>query len=330
MNSVIDMSKASERRELATPESTSLLQVIERAARDPSVDIERMERLLVMHERLVAGQAKAAYAGALARLQPKLPIIQERGEILNKTGGVQSRYALWEDIVGVITPLLASEGFALSFRISNLEQRIQVTGVLTHAAGHSEQTPLDLPADVSGNKNAVQAIASSVSYGKRYTAGALLNLRMGAIDDDGQTATMGPKLSAEQVEQVERRLKEANVDRAGFLDFWQVEEVWHIPACNFALIMQRLDKAAKNNINPRGDLSGVDNTVRDKHLSAITDILNADKEECDIADLLRDYVGEALNPFPDLYTAVMDKLATDGIISKKNFRAYLQMKGRDR
>jgi hypothetical protein len=324
VNSVIDMSKASERREVATTESTSLLQVIERAARDPSVDIERMERLLAMHERLVAGQARAAYAGALARLQPKLPIIQERGEILNKTGGVQSRYALWEDIVGVITPILASEGFALSFRIGNQEQRIQVTGVLTHAAGHSEQTPLDLPADVSGNKNAVQAIASSVSYGKRYTAGALLNLRMGAIDDDGQSATMGPKLSAEQVEQVERRLKEANVDRAGFLDFWQVEQVWNIPACNFALIMQRLDKAAKK-VDPRGDLSNVAEPMRDKHVSAVADILNSDKEEADIAESLRGYVAEALNPFPDLYTTVLDKLAADGIISKANFRKYLQV-----
>lgn len=325
MNSVIDMSKASERREVATTESTSLLQVIERAARDPSVDIERMERLLAMHERLVAGQARAAYAGALARLQPKLPIIQERGEILNKTGGVQSRYALWEDIVGVITPILASEGFALSFRIGNQEQRIQVTGVLTHAAGHSEQTPLDLPADVSGNKNAVQAIASSVSYGKRYTAGALLNLRMGAIDDDGQGATMGPKLSAEQCEQVERRLKEANVDRAGFLEFWQVEEIWAIPACNFALIMQRLDKAAKK-VDPRGDLSGVDNALRDKRVSEITDLAaEYGSDENLMAEKLQDYHATYLQPFPELFIAVNDKLAKDGIITKANFKKLLSL-----
>lgn len=188
--SVIDMSRVSDRREVTTVSDTAaLMQVIERAARDPSVDIERMERLLAMHERLVANQAKAAYMAALARLQPKLPIIEERGAILNKSNEVQSRYALWEDIVTVITPILASEGFSLSFRTGNANQHIQVTGILGHAEGHSEETTLDLPADVSGNKNAVQAVASSVSYGKRYTAGALLNLRMGTLDDDGQSAS---------------------------------------------------------------------------------------------------------------------------------------------
>lgn len=83
-------------------------------------------------------------------------------------------------------------------------------------------------------------------------------------------------------------------------------------------------------IDPRGDLTQVDYAARDNHVSAITDILNSDKEECDIADLLREYVNEALNPFPELYTTVMDKLAADGVISKKNFKAYMQMKGRDR
>jgi ERF superfamily len=188
--SVIDMSRVSERKEVANvSDTTALMQLIERAARDPSCDIERMERLLAMHERLITRQSKASYMAALSRLQPKLPMIEERGTILNRNDEVQSRYALWEDIVTVITPILASEGFSLSFRTGNANQHIQVTGVLAHAEGHSEETMLDLPADVSGNKNAVQAVASSVSYGKRYTAGALLNLRMGMLDDDGQIAS---------------------------------------------------------------------------------------------------------------------------------------------
>jgi ERF superfamily len=330
-SSVIDMSRTSERKEVApTSDATALMQLIDRAARDPNCDIERMERLLAMHERLLAMQAKVAYMAALARLQPKLPIIKERGEILNKVGAVQSRYALWEDIVGTITPLLASEGFALSFRIGNLEQRIQVTGVLTHSGGHSEQTPIDLPADTSGSKNAVQAVASSVSYGKRYTAGALLNLRMGELDDDGQSAGKVLTLSDEQVAQVERRLKEANVDRKGFLEFWQVEDVWHIPACNFALIMQRLDKAAKN-ITPRPDLSNVDESLRDKRVSEIADLVaeygSDDSEEGKqkLAGMLQDYHATYLQPFPELFIAVNDKLAKDGLLSKANFKKLLSL-----
>jgi hypothetical protein len=72
-------------------------------------------------------------------------------------------------------------------------------------------------------------------------------------------------------------------------------------------------------------VSNVDWELRDKHVSAVTDVLNSDKEECDIAELLREYVNEALNPFPELYVTVMDKLAADGIISKANFKKYLQI-----
>src|SRR3546814_12068467 len=78
-------------------------------------------------------------------------------------------------INAAIKPVLKRHGFALSFR-TDFTNGIRVAGVLTHSGGHKETTDFVLPADGSGNKNAVQAIASSVSYGKRYTAGALLNL----------------------------------------------------------------------------------------------------------------------------------------------------------
>ena len=168
-------------------QSTSLIQVIERAARDPSVDIDKMERLMLMHERIQAKSAQAAYAEALAEMQPRLPIIGERGGIKNRDGIVQSRYALWEDIVGEIAPVLSKSGFALSFRTSNDKEGVTVTGVLSHRLGHSESTSLTLPIDTSGSKNSVQSVGSSTSYGKRYTASALLNLRTGEIDNDGGT-----------------------------------------------------------------------------------------------------------------------------------------------
>jgi phage recombination protein Bet len=81
-------------------------------------------------------------------------------------------------------------------------------------------------------------------------------------------------------------------------------------------------------VDPRGDLSGVDWEIRDKHVSAIADILHIDKEEIEISRALNEYVSEFLQPFPELYIAVNDKLAADGIISKKNFKAYLEKAGR--
>lgn len=78
-------------------------------------------------------------------------------------------------------------------------------------------------------------------------------------------------------------------------------------------------------IDPRGDLSGVDWESRDKHVSEIADILNADKEEGEIANMLRDYRDTYLNPFPELWIAVNDKLASDGIISKANLKKFMSL-----
>lgn len=78
-------------------------------------------------------------------------------------------------------------------------------------------------------------------------------------------------------------------------------------------------------IDPRGDVSGVDWELRDKCVSEITDILNADKEEHEIADMLREYETTRLQPFQELYITVQDKLAADGIISKANFKKYLKV-----
>ncbi|WP_185835578.1 ERF family protein [Pseudomonas aeruginosa] len=61
-------------------------------------------------------------------------------------------------------------------------------------------------ADTSGNKNAVQAVASSVSYGKRYTAGALLNFTTHGEDDDAFTAAAPVLITEAQAKQLKSLL----------------------------------------------------------------------------------------------------------------------------
>jgi len=182
MNAVIKQQDAPS-RELQPAEGATLLAVISRAAADPQTDVEKMERLMAMYERVESRRAVSAFDTALSNMQPELPSIGERGGIKDRNGNVQSTYALWEDINQVIKPILQKHGFALSFR-TDCAEGISVTGVLSHKEGHREETTIKLPADATGSKNAVQAVASSVSYGKRYTAGALLNLTSHGEDDD--------------------------------------------------------------------------------------------------------------------------------------------------
>lgn len=218
----------------AVMEGSTLLQVISRAAADPQTDVEKMERLMRMYERIESKRAEASFASDLAEMQDDLPSIGERG---NAAG--RYTYALWEDINAAIKPVLKRYGFALSFR-TDFADGIAVTGVLTHKGGHKVETTIKLPADASGNKNAVQAVASSVSYGKRYTAGALLNLTSHGEDDDAYRA-VEPTISDEQEIQLSEMLDATGSDKTKFLGFFEVGGLSELPAKRFnqAILMLR-------------------------------------------------------------------------------------------
>ncbi|MFI2818677.1 MULTISPECIES: ERF family protein [Halomonadaceae] len=187
-----------------TADSTAIIQVIERAALNPDVDIDKMERLLQMQERVMDRQAMMAYSAAMAAMQTELPSIEERGQTNNGC------YATLEDIVDTVRPILQKHGFAVSFRIQTQERGIQVTGVLMHKDGHREETSMLLPADMSGNKNAVQAFGSSTSYGKRYVLCALLNITTRGQDDNGQASTRAvvKRVTAFQAGQIQRLISQ--------------------------------------------------------------------------------------------------------------------------
>jgi len=205
-------------------ETAAVLQVIERAARDPAVDIDKMERLIAMRDRLVAERARADFDAAMAEMQEELPIIEERG-VIDIGRGKPQPYALWEDINEAIKPVLARHGFALSFRTADDGDRRIVTAILSHRGGHREETTMRLPLDTSGSKNNVQAVGSSTSYGKRYTAAALLNLtsRMPEdADDDGKAAGFLP-ISDEQRDEILALIEETGTEVAKFCGYMKTD-----------------------------------------------------------------------------------------------------------
>lgn len=223
-----------EPQELAVvSENNAMVSMFERMASDPSVDVDKLERLMMMRERAIERQAKSDFDAAMAEMQPELPVISERGNAANRY-----TFALWEDINAAIKPILSKHGFALTFR-TDFTGGISITGVLSHRAGHREETSITLPADPSGNKNAVQAVASSVSYGKRYTAGALLNLTSHGEDDDAYAAAIEVITDAQEI-QIAEMLEATGSDKAKFLKWLKVEKVSAIPAKSFDSVMATL------------------------------------------------------------------------------------------
>lgn len=191
----------------------------------------QLEAFQASEERELERVARVAFASAFAAMAPTLPVIQQNGRIAIGDE-VVSTYALWEDINDAIRPVLASNGFALSFRTGQDAEAVIVTAVLTHVGGYSDQTTLRLPPDPGTSRNSVQAVGSSISYGKRYTACALLNITSRGEDDDGRAA--GGVITVEQVHELEEGIAEAKISRKRFLRYLKVEALELLPAARFA------------------------------------------------------------------------------------------------
>ena len=210
----------------ATPPAeygASLMDVIARAASDPSVDIDKMERLIAMQERVQANQAKVDFTAAKVTMQPYIPAIDMRGRITIRDKSDQSKiiqetaFARFEDIHQAVMPVLTSHGFDLSFRNGlSPDGKVRVTTILSHIGGHSEETYFDLPHDSSGSKNAVQAVGSSTSYAKRYGILSILNIRVAGEDDDANTAIPIQPISVKQYDELQKLITSTQSDTERF------------------------------------------------------------------------------------------------------------------
>jgi len=85
---------------------------------------------------------------------------------------------------------------------------------------------------------------------------------------------------------------------------------------------ERIIDVTPVDLGPRPDTSEVDPSVIDRWVGDITDLLNQDKEEAQIAIELREANTE-LSKFHELAVCVFDALAARGIISKANYRKCL-------
>src|SRR4030095_2362998 len=152
-------------------EDTTPTALIEHAIKS-GASVEVMERLLSLQERWEEGQAKKAYANAIANLRPDLPEIIKNRTVDFTTDRGRTRYQ-YEDLHSVteaLSPVMARHGLSFRWRTkSDGPDVVTVTCIISHRAGHSEEVPLTARHDTSGNKNPIQAIGSAVTYLQRYT-----------------------------------------------------------------------------------------------------------------------------------------------------------------
>jgi hypothetical protein len=86
--------------------------------------------------------------------------------------------------------------------------------------------------DSGGGKNNAQAWGSSISYGKRYTSFALLNL-VGHDDKDTDAATTVETITEEQAIKIRDWIEATNTEESAFLEYFKAKSVATFPASRF-------------------------------------------------------------------------------------------------
>ena len=230
--SVIEQSRTA--LAVATP-MTMLAQAVERGMAPETID-----KLMALAERWDKTQARKAFDIAIAAAKVEIPVIGK-----NATGHNSKKYADFAAIARVVDPIIGKHGLSYRFRTVQTD-KISVTCVLSHEAGHCEETTLSGPSDTTGNKNAIQAIGSTLTYLQRYSLVQALGLAA-AEDDDGRSGGV-KTIAADEMQNIRDIIAvigDATVE-ARLLRWLKVDKIEHIPLDRYEDAVENLKKVKRS------------------------------------------------------------------------------------
>ena len=208
-------------------ETSSFLSMIERAARDPVVDMEKMKGLMDMARTVRQEQAEEEFNQAMAVVQSKMRAVAADAN----NPQTRSKYASYFALDKVIRPIYSAEGLALSFDTEDTPKPEHVRIVCYVTRGrYTRKYKIDMPADGKGAKGGdvmtkTHAAGSASTYGQRYLLKMIFNIAIGE-DDDGNAATGDVKLiTQEQADTIRELLEASGKSRDKFLQWAKIERV---------------------------------------------------------------------------------------------------------
>jgi len=219
---------------LEPTDSTALINVIDRAIANPDVDVDKMERLFALQERILDRQAEQMFNDAMSKAQSEMHPIS--ADAVNPQ--TKSKYASYAALDNVLRPIYTRHGFSLSFSPGKAEKENHV-GVICyvgHSGGFTRTYKAEMPADGKGAKGGdfmtvTHATGSAFTYAQRYLVKLIFNVAVSESDNDGNAQVMF--INAEQKEQIIELLKESEADTGKFLKWLKAGSVDEIFAKDY-------------------------------------------------------------------------------------------------
>lgn len=218
--------------------------------------MDQFEKLLDLQLKWDGEQARKAFVAAMAsfKAEPMEILKRKRVEFTTRDGITSYNHAELSDVADAVVPAMGKHGLSHRWDVKQEAGKITVTCILTHSDGHSESVSLTAAPDDSGKKNAIQQVASTVTYLQRYTLLMATGMATKGVDDDGRGFEPDPEVIAitEQEEASLRDLVEANVkNKVKFMDWcsqrlgYPVEKLSDIRADGFEIVRDQLNHLAQ-------------------------------------------------------------------------------------
>lgn len=227
---------------MPVPAPANLLEVISRAASDPAVDIDKLERLMQMHERMQALAAKEAFNNAMAAAQAEMEPISRNAS----NPQTRSKYASYDNLDAEARPIYTKHGFSISYDTGECPKPEHVLVLAYVSRGACERTyRIEMPADGKGAKGGdvmtkTHATMAAVSYGKRGLLKAIFNLAEGEGDKDGNTGDQ-TLITAKQIAELEALITKTGADKVRFLRHIKVDSLDQIYQRSFDAVKKILE-----------------------------------------------------------------------------------------
>lgn len=208
--------------------------------------IEVVEKLMALHERWEANQARKAFDEAMAAAKAEIPVIFKSREVdfTSPKGRTHYRYEDLAEIARTVNPILSKHGLSYRFRTtSHANEPVSVTCIVSHRLGYSEENSLSAGRDESGNKNSIQAVGSTLTYLQRLTLKASLGLAASHDDDGSQhdQRQADDPISTQQRDDLLALIEATSTDVALFCKYYKIEAVPDLPASKFASAKKQLE-----------------------------------------------------------------------------------------
>lgn len=227
------MSNAVQKIEVTNGALTPMDMLNHAVERGAGLDV--VSKLMDLQERWEKNQAAKEFNAAIAEAKAEIKPIAR-----NKQGHNSKRYADMAAVANAVDPILSKYGLGYRYR-STQADRITVTCVLFHRAGHQEETTLSGPADTSGNKNAIQSIGSTLTYLERYSLMLALGLAAGD-DDDAKASGSGELISTEQLKILNDKFAQLGGVSPATLAYFEVASLSDLAAKDYPRVLQAVNK----------------------------------------------------------------------------------------